>query len=116
MPVAAVAAILGSVLYVISRRSNEIGANPMWVIDLSEDLPEWQPLVPALEMRFLPLSVIAHGGYLYVMGNQTAQCNFLYKFDPVTKDWHKCWENFKGHLSPGGLLLRCQITSASLSR
>ena len=109
-----VAAILGSVVYVISRDET---ANPMWVIDLSEDDPVWQPLLPLLGMRFWPLSAFSHGHYLYLMGHQTATSNFLYRYDAIKKDWHKLWEHFKGHLSPtGGVLLRQnQRTSSSSS-
>ena len=100
-----VAALVGFVVYVICPPFDQEGFNTMWSIDISEAEPEWQPLLPSLEMRFTPLSAFAHGQNLYLLGHQPAKNNFLFRYDPLLKNWSTVFENFNGHLAVSGCLL-----------
>ena len=100
-----VAALVGYVVHVICPPIGQEGFNTIWSIDISESEPEWQPLLPSLEMRFTPLSAFAHGQNLFLLGHQPAKNNFLFRFDTLLKTWSTVFENFNGHLAVGGCLL-----------
>ena len=82
----------------------------MWCIDLTDlGSPSWQPLLPSLDMQFDPVQAFSHNGALFVIGHQTALCNFVFRFDPVNREWTKELESFGGHFVNGaGILLRRQ--------
>ena len=103
-------AIIGTILYVIKSKCDAVGSNSIWSIDLADQRsPAWQPLLPSLDLRFDPIQAFSHNGALFILGHQTSLRNFVYKFDPVNKEWTKQLESFGGHFVNGaGILLRRQ--------
>ena len=107
-------AFVGSVLYIICSKCPEKGSNSMWTIDLSKERPIWQPLLPGLDLRFDPVKAFTHNGFVYVMGKQTEDGNFAYKFDPRQKEWSLLYDKFGGNFVPhNGVLIQKQLVNKS---
>lgn len=107
-------ASVGSVVYVICSKCPEKGSNSMWTIDLSKEEPIWQPLLPGLDLRFDPVKAFTHNGFIYILGKQTEDGNFAYKYDPRQKVWSLMYSNFGGNFVPhNGVLIQKQLVNKS---
>lgn len=102
-------ACLGTMLFIVNSKSSDESSNSIWSLDLAEENPKWQPLLPALDLRFDPVQAFCHDGRFYVIGHQPSLQNFAFMFDPLKKEWTALMQNFSGHLVPhAGILLRRQ--------
>ncbi len=97
-------------IYVLNSKSEAVASNAIWQIDISDDNPTWQPLLPALDLRFDPIEAFAHNNCIFVLGHQTALQNFVYKYDPVKMTWTCLLQGFSGDFVPkAGILLHRQM-------